>query len=493
MTVSLSSVPSQLVPVLTALFSNTYGQQPVPPVMTPSLDSLINQSMPLKVVGAQNNAGVKPSVIQAMVLSSTALTSAAGGNYKVLLTDGKQQFEMISKAPLTVGSQLQLKVTQGLQSAVLLNILSNNTHPAPSAQTTAQTTAQAAAAAVTHASAGRRASDLHSANRPLSRTGIIEQAVRQSLPQQQPLQQLLPLLQRIIEQPQTHWPKALTQNVQYLLRQFPTAEQMQQAKPIKQAVENSGIFLESKLARLALNEQTTSGRADKSPLLQSDIKAVLQQLSKQLEKSLTVKPSPQSSDGDHQRDMPLPHLPVYNSKAAPTSSSTGDKSEQNLDILLRQLSRQLLASIARTQLNQLESLGARQANTPETQTAQNSWVTEIPIVHGKHVDNLSLRIDQHTPEQGTQQQQQKLWTVMLTFDLHILGKMNVQLKVLNRDVSAVIWSSLQQTHNQVKQHVDELSNNLRQVGVSVCNIECQLGTPPNHHSPLMQQLVDVRT
>ena len=82
---------------------------------------------------------------------------------------------------------------------------------------------------------------------------------------------------------------------------------------------------------------------------------------------------------------------------------------------------------------------------------------------------------------------------MLAFDLHNLGKMNVQLKVVEKSVSAVVWSQLENTHREVKQQVKSLSQSLEKVGVNVKHVDCQLGLPPKNNLPIYQQLVDVRT
>ena len=131
--------------------------------------------------------------------------------------------------------------------------------------------------------------------------------------------------------------------------------------------------------------------------------------------------------------------------------------------MLRQLSGQLLASLARTQLNQLETLATRQQNTPDNQGPINSWTLEIPIIHGKNIDNLDVRIDQHLVDEeqdGSNKNGQDLWTIMLAFDLHKLGKMNVQLKVIDMSVSATVWSQLENTHLEVKREINGLKLNL---------------------------------
>ena len=82
---------------------------------------------------------------------------------------------------------------------------------------------------------------------------------------------------------------------------------------------------------------------------------------------------------------------------------------------------------------------------------------------------------------------------MLAFDLHTLGKMNVQLKILDQSVSAKVWSQLEHTHQTVKQQIQGLKGNLEKVGVNVKQVECQLGLPAKSQIPIYNQLVDIRT
>ena len=111
-------------------------------------------------------------------------------------------------------------------------------------------------------------------------------------------------------------------------------------------------------------------------------------------------------------------------------SSTGSSNDRNVDVLLRQLSGQLFANLARTQLNQLETLATRQQNTPENLDPINSWTLEIRIIYGENIDNLDARIDQHLIDEehnGSNKSGQNLWPTMLAFDQHKIGKMNAQL------------------------------------------------------------------
>lgn len=517
--------------------------------MKANTDSLINQQLPLKSPsGNLLNTAAKSGVMDAVVTSNSriaASTSAGSEQFRINISVGQQKFELITNAPIAAGSRLQITITQSnlatilaitnpvsssasnntalmgraaLPTTGLLVGTSNTTIPAPSSKSPS---------AETHAALSNSLLTVSGKNRSL-----IEQGLRKTLPHQQPLKNLLPLLLKIAQQPSASWPKELTQNATQLLKLFPSSQQLQQSTALKQVISNSGIFLEAKLAQLSLNNAnnnniaTGSNQRSNNSALSLDFKGLIQRVilltdnaagsqngaqtavkAAVLTEKITVKPSfpgapvvPSASGESSENLKPSALFQGYPSDLAASntakSSSTGSSNDRNVDVLLRQLSGQLLASLARTQLNQLETLATRQQNTPDNQGPINSWTLEIPIIHGKNIDNLDVRIDQHLVDEeqdGSNKNGQDLWTIMLAFDLHKLGKMNVQLKVIDMSVSATVWSQLENTHLEVKREINGLKLNLEKIGVNVKQVDCQLGLPPKQNIPIYKQLVDVRT
>lgn len=508
-----------------SLSFDTHRRQAVS-VMSSTLDPQIKLSIPTNAIGNKLRAAVEMANLQATVISSTPLMAKgaqSSGQFKWLLSSGQQQFSIIAKSPLVAGSQIELKLAEQNPAVLLVRVIEEKQPPQrpPGNPETTQLSApklshsagNIIAPVKTHTGEGIArlisATDKHD---PAAARHIIRQGLREALPQQQPVRQLVLLLQQVTQQIPRQQAPELIQRLEQLQRQFPNAEQMQHPAPVKQAIENSGVFLESKLVRFAMAKLSAALSAVPKPSaepnvlstgreLQSDVKLSSHALIELINKLTAVKQTAQTSTSNASAELNNPvdeSLLVYTNKptiSANKAHSLQSSSDNNLDIMLRQLSRQLLATIARTQLNQLESVANRQSNSADNQGPVNSWVTEIPIVHGRQVDNLVLRIDQYSPEESNKQQEQtkKLWTVMLAFDLHTLGKMNVQLKILDQSVSATVWSAHEQTHTQVQRHINMLTNNLQKIGVTVKHVECQLGLPPEHKCPLYQQLVDVRT
>ena len=548
MTVSSGYFIQQMIPAL-LLKAEILHQEMTSSTMKANTDSLINQQLPLKSPsGNLLNTAAKSGVMDAVVTSNSRIaapTSAGSEQFRINISVGQQKFELITNATIAAGSRLQITIAQNnlatilsitnpangsasnstaamgrpaLHTTGLLVGTSSTTIPAPSSKSPSTET---------HATLSNPLLTVSGKNRSL-----IEQGLRQTLPHQQPLKNLLPLLLKIAQQPSASWPKELTQNATQLLKLFPSSQQLQQSTALKQVISNSGIFLEAKLAQLSINNPnnnniaTGSNQRSTNSALSLDLKGLIQRVilltdsaagsqngaqaavkAAVLTEKITAKPSfpgtplvPSAGGESSESLKPSALFQGYPSDLAAsnttTPSSTGSSNDRNVDVLLRQLSGQLLASLARTQLNQLETLATRQQNTPDNQGPINSWTLEIPIIHGKNIDNLDVRIDQHLIDEehdGSNENGQNLWTIMLAFDLHKLGKMNVQLKVIDMSVSATVWSQLENTHLEVKREINGLKLNLEKVGVNVKQVDCQLGLPPKQNIPIYKQLVDVRT
>jgi|GEM_PF-5827861 len=547
MTVSTGYSTQQIIPQLVAQ-AEVLLQQMTPITMKANADSLINQPLLLKPLN--NNsllATIKSGAADAIVLSTTRLAAPANNGseqFRVNINIANQTFQLITKAPIAVGSRIQLSISQD-NLATILSIakpgsvtaqgstmsggqtLASNGITTLMTSTLAQTTR--AGEQLNQTSTSELKPTFNQASMNLS---IIEQGLRQALPQQQPLKNLLPLLITINRQPPAEWPTQLTQQIAQLLKQFPTPAQLQQPATLKQSISNSGIFLEAKLAELSAGPpsrakgSTSSNPAVANNALNRDINALMRQIITLTEKPAALKVTAQpaatdasiasrssltsplpgalalSSGSGDPADTTKPHslfqTPFFEAaiNSAPTLSASAPKNEKNADVLLRQLSSQLLASLAKTQLNQLETLATRQQNTPDNQGPVNSWTIEIPIVHGKQIDNLNMQIEQQLVDKDGAHpgdSKKKLWTVMLAFDLHALGKMNIQLKVIEKSVSATVWSQLENTHREVLREITGLKTNLEKIGVNVKHVDCQLGLPPKQNIPIYKQLVDIRT
>lgn len=111
-------------------------------------------------------------------------------------------------------------------------------------------------------------------NPPSNPQETMSRGVRESLPQQQPLNEVLNNLQRLAESTKGDVGQQLRALSRQLFEQLPRLQQLQSGPGVKQAVEDSGNFLEAKLQNLLKN----SGNAENQPQLARDLKAGLLRL-----------------------------------------------------------------------------------------------------------------------------------------------------------------------------------------------------------------------
>ena len=116
---------------------------------------------------------------------------------------------------------------------------------------------------------------------------LTQQLLRESLPNQKPLNQTIGFLQEVLGQAKKlNLPPKITQSLQDFINRLPTPQQLSDGKSLQQVIRNSGIFLEKNLSQLVSSQNQFSG---------NDIKALLTQLKNVLsnERS-TIAQQPQS-------------------------------------------------------------------------------------------------------------------------------------------------------------------------------------------------------
>ena len=478
-----------------------------------------------------------------MLSSSPLLSSAnkgsAGQQYSIKLQPSAASsmpvLEVVADKAITKGSHLTIKVGRE-QVAQIINI--------KPPQLSSPTNTNINPATINPAIKEQAAID-----------GLLRQAlpVKQATVKLLPLLQLL----TSSAAPMQALPKPLTQAMSQLLSLFPDPESLQKPSGVKKAITNNGTFLESKIAELIKLAGSSNSAVKEAPLKQlfnQDIKGQVQQLIKLVDQLSIKKPEVVQQQpaktlstalatalGVNAKNRPSPITSAVASESAANSQKpelahsllgakalTGDgsanqkntaqapppllasalpligqpliasqntpapRSNENLDLVLKQLSRQLMSSLSQTQVYQAETLSNRGPAQADGQQTINNWALELPVFNGKQFDNIDLRIRRDT-EESEQDNKAAQWTIMLSFDLHSLGKVKVQLSVVAQSVSATVWSESEQTHLAVKQHIDSLQKNFEQVGVHVKRLECLLGQPPEPKNEISQQLVDTHS
>lgn len=464
---------------------------PSPPDMDLTLNQLLNTSLPLSSVKPLPPELLKPQVLEALVLRSqllappksdagqpapplpntppaTSSPTAPAGQYRVSVEWQGRALQLLSPQPLPVGSRVQIEIDQRGELRLLpprLNIPS------------------------TPPTAGERPQPT-SVQPPLP--APLQQAVRESLPRQQPLQTLLPtllklaapaLLQRL--------PAPVAQALQQVVKALPTPTQLQQPEGLRRAVVDSGSFLEAKLAAAVLSPAARPG-APTGDAVEPIPAALDRDLKAQLAKLLAV--VRQAGFTAPQRPTTtIPDTLVYAAKPllAPNLPQAQAATADEADTLLLQLDKLLQAGLARIQLNQLDAAISRHPAGNDAAPPAPAWVLELPLPTPRGHDQLQLRFERRQQRRDGRVQMQ--WQVQLAFDLHELGKLAVNLNIVEQSVAAILWAEREHTHRAVRQEMDFLRAGLESVGVRVTELQCRLGLPPERGPLAGQSLVDIHT
>ncbi len=292
---------------------------------------------------------------------------------------------------------------------------------------------------------------------------------------------------------------------------------------IRQALENSGIFMENRLAATSYTAAITTQAKNLSPLINSrpvestptstatplppgnpgsmtappgtsDLKAVISQMINTLS---TMSVSGQTAAEPITKVLAAsdPTLLInpfnFPTVAGPTKGAGSDQ-ERNLSV--GDLLKRLAGALNRIQFNQLNSLYQAQTSSSDTATIQ-TWHMEIPFLTAQNdIDPIQVRIDQQTSKNKNSQdpENQSSWKLSLAFDLDNLGPLYIQVNLSPPNVSSTIWAEQQQTLKLINREANNFRESLIKLGLTVDDICCRQGQPNTRKARLEQQIVDIK-
>lgn len=350
-------------------------------------------------------------------------------------------------------------------------------------------------------------------------------AMRNTLPRQQPLAPLLASLARAAGDPAAS--RQLAPEVVHVARELfsrlPAAASLGQAAGLREALRNSGLFLESKLARTAAGAAPAApSTPSRPPGAGADFKANLIRLVQVLRensanstpsapRSGATGPGPATATG-LPAAAPAPPSPVTlgvipaHARAAAAAGVQGDPAvpplrgqppqPQAMATSLARLSaaldpvellRQSEGALARIQLNQLSSLAH------EGQAAAG-WPIELPVRRDGHVDlwSLSIRRDPDRGGTGAAEENTPGWSVTLAFELPGLGPMQARVALRGTRITAQFFSPVQTIPPLVRAHLPLLDARLRAAGLEVGELGCSDGRLPAAVSTTPSRILDER-
>lgn len=339
-------------------------------------------------------------------------------------------------------------------------------------------------------------------------------ALRTALPRQQPLAPLLASLLRAIgDAPAAARPLApeIARAAQELFNRLPTAAALGQAGGLREALRNSGLFLESKLAQAAATGAAAAGPVTPSrvPALGTDFKANLIRLIQVLRDNTANSTPPASRGGTAPVAAPLSTAlaaALANTRAAATAGLYGDPAmppqrgqppqPQSVATSLGRLAtlepltllHQSEGALARIQLNQLASLAGGERPTSV------DWLLELPVRRDGDIDLWGLHIGRE-PERdatGGARDDAPGWTVTLAFELPGLGPLQARITVRGERVTAQFFSPVRDIPPRVRAQLPLLDARLRAAGLEVGELGCSEGQLPATMGADRSRILDER-
>jgi len=269
-------------------------------------------------------------------------------------------------------------------------------------------------------------------------------------------------------------PEGLRSTAERLLGLIPQMQQLGDAKALASALSASGAFLEARL----LGGQTEG--------LSSDLKVALLRLIAQLPGFPGSTPLATAQAGANFGQA----LPAFARNALgalgqssasqltqafplPSRLLQGLDGEADLETILKLAA----AAISRLQTHQLSSLTQTQTSPDGTQLT--TWQLELPMRDQREIVPLQIKLQREQNSNRDQPEKpETLWRVELAFDVAPLGPLQVQAQLLQGALSSQIWAERDGTAQLIRAELEHLRQRLTAAGLTVAELNCRQGTPP---------------
>lgn len=320
--------------------------------------------------------------------------------------------------------------------------------------------------------------DSHQLTKPL-----IQQLLRNTLPHQAPPTQLLEKLNTIKGEPTTtsaasrSLPQAVIRQIVETIHNLSDRQSITTGQGLKQAIQNSGLFLEAKLVASLksiaepaqkLTDKLTQQAADvatKPELAQTlnrDLKAGLLRIIQVLEQTL---PAQKESTTPRNHASAEANQAVNRNQAQVThGKSAAPHLELESYAELDELRRVVDSSLARIQVNQTKAIVTEESQMP-------LWVIDLPFLDEQEVRLAQMRIA-YEEGAGKRERSGRTWQVNITLELEELGKIDVRLTMSGNEISSSVWAANSDTYQLLTQNIDQLSAQLQRAGLKVDAINC---------------------
>jgi hypothetical protein len=295
---------------------------------------------------------------------------------------------------------------------------------------------------------------------PHSVDPTFQRALRERLPQQNGYAPLLSTLGALAQRPVLRQlPPALRTALALLEQSLRTPAEVTRGEGLREAINRSGMFFESRLAH---------PHGNLAALAEDDWKGALLRLASLLDRRVTAPTAQDSSD----TEPPLLRRGLQAQARLPLPPLAADDS---VDILLDRLHGDVKAALARVEVAQLEA----GSNTLP------AWMIEIPLQGDGGRDVLQIQLEFATDATDGSHG----WTLGFALDLPVLGPVQGELQLREPRLSVRLWAERTETAQRLERQFTPLRQRLAACGVLLDQLSCQVGLPQplGRHSAVLLQ------
>ena len=324
---------------------------------------------------------------------------------------------------------------------------------------------------------------------------LINSALRQTMPAQLPIKNLLESIQLITR---TSIPanSALQAIKDAFIQSIPPLEAFEEADVLPEIFKRSGIFSEHLLQKVI----TEASQIQSFP--NNDLKIALLRLATKLRSLNTVNMDSKGSSIAPTKLNSKPTTPfeTYNLNSIQQSKKINTEGLRNLhttnqtvntkpvaasytqEQLIDKLLKQADGAIARIQTLQLQHLQPNEIQKP-------GWLFELPIRTDSLLDNISIYIEPDSS--NTDNDKYTIpWKVILKFNIKELGAIQAHITMQGTKVSVNFWVDNKSTSSLFSEHLDKLGSQLNKAGLESGKLNCHCDTPPKQPEPLQNQVIN---
>lgn len=325
---------------------------------------------------------------------------------------------------------------------------------------------------------------------------LINSTLRQIMPMQQPIKNLLDNIQLLAKMNLP--PDSPLQRIkESFIQSIPPSQAFEEADVLPEIFKRSGIYTEHLLQDI-INEPNQNKNFPNN-----DLKIALLRLASKLRSLGSTNTRSETTPTDtttKTSDKPIDTYSLNTLQQTKKTNTEGVYSKPSLLQMQANITKTNLPTAIYSQdqlidklLNQTEGVLSR-LQTLQLQhfqpndTQKPSWLFELPIRTDTSLDNIVIQIEQD--ESGSNNNAYTSpWKIILKFNIEELGEIHAHITLQGSNVSVNFWVDSKSTSKLFSEYLDTLDSRLNNVGLVSGKLKCHCDKPPHQPSAMKTQII----